>query len=293
MKPSEVYEEATYLIVKEWDEHRDIVRHSKYSDFNTRKKIKFIAEVSYLLTYKAKQKVFTSKMLESIYIEICDKYNLPADEMKMVVSEIESHTGMIVESKYRHFEFSHLSIQEFLCAQHLVNLPYSKETIEYFLEYPEPLAIAVSISGEPSLWLANLLLNSSLNINNFKDSKEAYFSSVYTLLNRLLVESPSFKVTLELGFTFFYLIANFYKNERFPALLDVLFEYPGVKGSLVMFLRGCTYQNTLKGFYLINKKQPSTTKYFITIPHIGEMPCSYFETLVEDKLLIVNKGIIL
>ena len=72
--------------------------------------------------------------------------------MKVVVAEIESHTGLIVESHYRHFEFSHLSIQEFLCAKHLVNLPYSQDTIKYFLEYPEPLAIAVSISGEPSLW---------------------------------------------------------------------------------------------------------------------------------------------
>ena len=66
-QPSEVYEDATYLIVKEWDEHRDIIRKSKYSDFNTRKKLKFIAELSYLLTYKIKQKTFSSKELELIF----------------------------------------------------------------------------------------------------------------------------------------------------------------------------------------------------------------------------------
>jgi predicted NACHT family NTPase len=289
-KPSEVYEDATQLIVKEWDDHRDIIRNSKYGDFNVKNKLRFLSEVSYLLTYEIKQKVFTSNHLKKIYIQISEKYGLPSNEMDKVVSEVESHTGIIVESTYKHFEFSHLSIQEFLCAQHLVNLPYSAETISYFLEYPEPLAIAVSISAEPSLWLANLLLNSSLNINNFKTKGDAYYSSIYTLLNRILTENPSFKKVAELGFTFLYLTTNLYKEDRFVIVLDMLFKYPGVKESLSLALKGCTYQNLLNGFYLITRKEISKTKYFIDIPHISRLPSSYLEELMDTSLITLNKS---
>lgn len=288
-QPSEVYEDATFLIIKDWDEHRDIIRHSIYSDFNTRKKLKFISELSYYLTYKIKQKVFSSKDLQNIYCDIYEKYGLPVNEMKKVVSEIESHTGLITESNYKNFEFSHLSIQEYLCAKHLVNLPYSKETIDYFFEYAEPLAIAICISGDPSQWFSNLILNSSLNINNFKSNRNPYYSSIYTLLNRLLVERPSFKTSIELGFTFFYLITNLYDNKDFISLLDDWFKYENVKKSISISLKGCTYKDTLNGTYLFARKSASATNYFISIPTQGELPKRYIENLIEVKLInLVN-----
>lgn len=291
-QPSEVYEDTTYLILKEWDEHRDIIRLSKYGDFNTRKKIKFISELSYNLTYKVKQKVFSTRDLEQIYELISKKYGLPEDDAKSVVSEIESHTGLIVESKSRNFEFSHLSMQEFLCAKHIVNLPYSKETINYFLEYPEPLAIAICISGEPSLWFANLILNSSLNITNFKTKVKVYFSSIYTLLSRLLVETPSFKESEELGLAFFYLITNLHSNSNFKLLIDEWFEYPNVKESIAMCLRTTHFSTTARGYYLITRKNVTQTDYFINIPNSGEIPNEFIKKMVSENLIKLKNNLI-
>ncbi len=288
-QPSEVYEDTTYLIVKEWDEHRDIERPSKYGDFNTRKKIKFISELSYYLTYKIRQKVFSSKDLILIYEQISKKYGLPEDDSKAVVLEIESHTGLIVESTYKNFEFSHLSIQEFLCAKHLVHLPYSKETINYFFEYPEPLAIAVCISGEPSTWFTNLILNSSLNINNFRNRAENYSSAIYTILTRLLVETPSFKRSDELGLSFFYLITNFHINENFTHLLDEWFDYPEIQESLASVLKGCKYARTIKNCVVVTKTAPTETNYFIKIPNNGEFPNRYIKVLEDKGLVVLNK----
>ena len=154
-QPSEIYDEIVMLIIEDWDKYRGIYRTSKYVDFKSRKKMKFLSELSYLLTYKIKQIVFSSKELENIYIAIHEKYNLPLEEMKDVVSEIESHTGLITEAGFKSFEFSHLSLQEFLCAKHLVDLPCSQTTINYFFDYPEPISIAISISTEPSIWFSN------------------------------------------------------------------------------------------------------------------------------------------
>lgn len=292
-QPSEVYEDATFLIIKDWDEQRDIVRKSIYSEFNTRKKLKFISEVSYHLTYKVKQKIFSSKDLERIYCDIHEKYGLPNDEIKNVVSEIESHTGLITESNYKYYEFSHLSIQEFLCAKHLVNLPFSQETINYFFEYPEPLAIAICISAEPGQWLCNLLLNSSLNIENDKNriiADSSYKSSIYTLLNRLFVERPIFKSTLELGFVFLYIITHYHQSEDFIPILDEWFYYENINKAISLSLIGCSYKYTFNGTYLISREKASQTNFFIMIPSHYELPERYIQSLVDLGYINFEKG---
>ena len=213
---------------------------------------------------------------------------MPEDDAKSVVSEIESHTGLIVESKSRNFEFSHLSMQEFLCAKHIVNLPYSKETINYFLEYPEPLAIAICISGEPSLWFANLVLNNSLNITNFKTNVKVYFSSIYTLLSRLLVETPSFKESEELGLAFFYLITNLHSKSSFKLLIDEWFAYPNVKESIAISLKKTHFSTTRRGYHLVTRKNATQTDYFIKVPNNGEIPDEYIKSLKNENLITLK-----
>jgi len=282
----EIYDDVVHLVIKEWDEHRDIVRHSKYSDFSTRKKVKFLSEVSYLLTYKVKQKVFSSKILESIYLEIHEKYNLPSEEMKEVVLEIESHTGLISESYYKHFEFSHLSIQEFLCASHLVHLPYTNETIKYFFEYPEPLAIATCLSGDSGSWLSNLILNHSLNIRNFSGKKQEFSSSMFTLLNRLLTESPNFKTSEELGITFLYIISEFRNETEFTTILQEWFAVEQIKKSICVALVDCKFEKShSKQIFIIQRVKPMLSNSFINIPTKYDIPFEFIEQLSTYNML--------
>ncbi len=292
-QPSEVYEDSTFLILQEWDSHREIVRRSRYSDFHPRKKLKFLSEVSYYLTYKIKQKRFSAKDLESIYLQICTKYGLPHEEMKMVIAEIESHTGIMQESSYKNFEFSHLSIQEFLCARHLVNLPYSEEIIKYFVEYPEPLAIAISISGEPSIWFSNFILSPPLSLERFQyKSRDVYFSSIYTLLNRLIVERVPFKEMKELGYSFLYLIHNCYSIDKFKDLFDSFLQYPNVKESLALSMVGFNCSHISDFSYLITRKDVAITSYFINIPFDVLLPKTIVNKLIDLGLIDVRNGVI-
>lgn len=286
----EIYEDIVHLIIKEWDEHRDIIRRSKYSDFSTRKKVKFLSEVSYLLTYKIKQKIFSSKHLEEIYKEIYVKYNLPSKEMKAVILEIESHTGLISESYYKHFEFSHLSIQEYLCASHLVQLPYSNKTIQYFFEYPEPLAIATCLSGDSGLWVTNLVLNHSLNISNFQGKKREFASSMFALLNRLLLESPNFNISEELGVTFLYLMSELNADARFDEVFESWLNIEAVKESISVALKGNSFEiSLLKEIYFIKRTKTTSTSSFINIPSTYEIPFKIINKLVNDNKIKLEK----
>lgn len=232
LSPFEVYREAVYLIISDWDEHRGISRISKYANFNVRKKLDFLQEVSLHLTYQLKSNLFTSDQLASVYKLIHKKYELPAEDMVRIVHEIESHNGLICEAGFNTFEFSHLSLQEYLCAECLITLPYSRKTIDYFFERPDPLAIAVCISKDSGLWLANLLLNSNLNVKKYTN-KARLETSLIKFLSRLIEERPLFNDSIELGLVLIYLISNFHKSPRVFELTLNLFELNNVKESLI------------------------------------------------------------
>lgn len=292
-QPSDVYSDATYLVLKEWDEHRNIIRQSQYSQFNTRKKIKFLSELSYHLTYKTKQKVFNSADLEIIYNKIYQKYNLPQEEIKNVVSELESHTGILTESSYRKFEFSHLSIQEYLCAFHIVNLPFSQRIIDYFFEYPDPLAIAVCISADPSDWLSNLILNKELNITNYKMQIDKYESSIFIFLNRLLSESPNFNVTDELGFTFIYIIDNFEIKTKFKHIIQCWLSNEIILKSLASALKKCSFSYDLNNKYIFKREKVVQTSQLIEIPTHFELQSHIIDLLLFNNLIKLFRNSVL
>ncbi|MDJ1483094.1 MULTISPECIES: NACHT domain-containing protein [Xanthocytophaga] len=234
ISPYEVYREAVYLIIRDWDEHRSINRVSKYSGFNVRKKLDFLQEFAFYITYQIKANVFSTNKLSEIYKLIHERYDLPLDEMADVISEIESHNGLIAEIGYRTFEFSHLTLQEYLCAEYIVTLPYSQNIIEYFFARPDPLAIAVCLSRDSGLWLATMLLHESLNIKAF--IKDDYSNALNKFLTRLIDEYPLFNKSFELGCAMIYLIHYYNKDNAIFEVIIKLLGLPNVSESLSMTL---------------------------------------------------------
>lgn len=291
-QPSDVYRDITNLIIKDWDEeHRgNIVRLSKYSNFNRRRKFLFISEIAYLLTYKIKTNVFNSKQLEEVYLLICNKYGLPQEESRQVVREIESHNGIIAESFDNKFEFSHLSIQEYLTAEHIVTLPFSQETISYFQQYPEPLAVAVSISRDPTQWFSFLILN-----NHIK--KIITITSLNVLITRLLIEKPSFRASEELGYTALFVIKlyyEYYKEEKQKNIPNSIFHdfisYPFVIESIKMAIENYNIEKqelaneTEISFHI---KHWKLNEYFISFPPQISLDEDTFHYLFNKKYKIL------
>ncbi len=280
LSPFEVYREAVFLIIRDWDDHRGINRVSKYANFDVRKKLDFLQEVSLYLTYQIKSNLFSSDELKDVYKLLHRKYDLPAEDMLNVIHEIESHNGLISEVGFNSFEFSHLSLQEYLCAECLITLPYSKNTIVYFFERPDPLAIAVCISKDSGLWLANLLLNSNLNVQNFTD-KQRFEKSLLKFLSRLIDERPRFGESIELGLVMIYLISKFQNSKVIFDLIINLLHIDNVKEAL---------EGTLK-YYSI-KKKPIEKQCFLNrttalnVNSFIEMP--YKEYISLDKWEIVE-----
>lgn len=283
ISPYEVYREAVYLIISDWDDHRGITRLSNYANFNVRKKLDFLQEVSLHLTYKIKSNLFTTEQLKDVYLKIYKKYSLPKDDMNKVVQEIESHNGLINEVGNKSFEFSHLTLQEYLCAECLISLPFSRNTITYFYEKPDPLAIAVCISKDSGLWLANLLLNSNLNVTQDKNNK-LFEPALIKFFTRLIEEHPMFNVSIELGVVIIYLVLNFSNSQKIFQLVLALLELNNAKESLIETLNYYSVSiNKVSGIYTIKREKPLAIESLIIVPHNG-----YVEF---DKWVIITERI--
>jgi hypothetical protein len=191
-QPCEVYELMTLLLIREWDRERGVIRKSAYADFGAEAKLRFLAALAYEFTYVNKVQSFTHHDLQSAYSKICLGFALPSSDSQAVAQELEAHTGIIVEAGYHSYEFSHLTIQEYLTAHYLVRTRFAEARLTtYLTQFPAPLAIATALSAEPAAWLASILLPSSTRAGG---------ASVSSFLTRLQLENPRFTEGAALGY---------------------------------------------------------------------------------------------
>lgn len=114
-----------------------------------------------------------------------EEYGLDERESKRVVAELETHTGLFLQSGYERYEFAHKSLQEFLAAEFLVKLPSIPQWNKLaFL--PNELAIAVAISSSPGTYFAELVFTRLRTRELPEDFLTAF-------LTRLLIEKPDFR----------------------------------------------------------------------------------------------------
>lgn len=183
-KPKSVYRKLINVILEEWDQQRQIVRKSKYANFQYDIKFEFLSNLSFELTTTYNTYIFTKSLLEQVYKDICTNYNLPISESRQVINEIESHNGLIIQSSYESYEFAHKSLQEYLCASYLCGLKKIPKR-RTLINIPNELAICVAISSNHNEYFFDLILN---------DLKEYKFSPSFVLsfINRLIIEKVDF-----------------------------------------------------------------------------------------------------
>lgn len=197
-KPKSIYKKIVNLLLEEWDLQRGIVRETIYAGFSNDRKIEFLSRLSYELTVRYNAVSFSEKELLTIYSEISENFQLAHNEGLNVIKEIESHNGLFLQIGYDKYEFSHKSIQEFLCADFIVKSSLIVMNRYDVLKMPNEFAVATGLATLPGHFLSDLLMN-KLNFH----AEELRF--IYPFLERLRVEKPDYEVSELLGIAFIYL----------------------------------------------------------------------------------------
>ena len=188
-RPIDLYEAITRLVIQEWDQQRGVRRSSKYAAFGVDDKRRFLADLAHELILRNRLR-FDERELAAVYTLLADRYDLPRNEATAVARELESHTGLLVQSGEL-YEFSHLSLQEFLAADAMVRGSASARA-DWWLTHPEVAAVAVAMSSDANLWLDELMRQLPR-----KDLDGV--RGIHSFLHRLPRERPRFVRSPQLG----------------------------------------------------------------------------------------------
>lgn len=234
-QPASIYKRMLLLLLREWDEERNILRRSAYANFEREQKYDFLSAIAYHLTCVVKRKNFSHELLVDAYLAINVRFGLPSNQAKEVAREIETHTGIIIENNDSTFEFSHLTLQEYLCAEYLVREPFADLRRRYLEQYPGPLAIAVTLSANPSRWLAHLV---------DEVGGRAEWQSWSAFLARIIVERPRFAQSDVLGVAVLKICMVVKSNLK--ETVDHFLDLPHVSASFSDVLRCYVEEDTLE-----------------------------------------------
>lgn len=220
-KPKTVYRKIVNLLLEEWDQQRLVRRLSQYGKFEVDRKFEFLSHLAYILTTSIQKTLFTEDDLLVGYKEIYQDYDLESREAARIVSEIETHTGLLIQSGYKEFEFAHKSLQEYLTAEYLVKLPSIPSSVEILLKLPNELAITTTISSKPSEYFSELILYRLMK----QKLSEGFIKA---FLTRLLLEKPDFNTSSRVGVAFVILFTKLIESAGDPtnvySLDDVISE---------------------------------------------------------------------
>lgn len=288
----EVYRQIILLAIKEWDENKEYktFRYSKYKWFNTFQKEDFLSELAFNLTYKLKiKKVFTQSQMISAFVDIYKRYEkLTLDDAKSVIDDIEAHNGLIINSYSNTYEFSHLSLQEYLCGKYILSIPFSKENYDYLNEYPAPLAIANVLSPRPAEWFSALILNYQNQIQIDRNIKP---DKIFEFLDRLIIEQITFLYpTIELGYSIIYLLSEFRFQKQVLDLINRFLLIRCVMDSLVSALQKYSIvdKDLSNNLIILELSRPATTDLEILVPKNVTLNLRFISDLIKKYSITIH-----
>lgn len=125
----DLYKEAIDALLRKWDSSRLIVRDDFYKNLSHSRREHLLESVASNF-YFASKAVFRREELEARVLNylsgLPDKEASTQADARTVVKQIEAQHGLIVERAKAIYSFSHLTIQEFLTASHLVKKPTNR-----------------------------------------------------------------------------------------------------------------------------------------------------------------------
>lgn len=203
----DIYAKIIELLLESWDERRDVDRMSMYPEFKVSSKKRFLYHLSYGLTLKYGGSSFSDEDLRYKYSAIVNDYEgITESDYRGVFREVEVHTGLFVADGGG-YSFSHKTMQEYLFAKYLVDMPTLPANLHTLFDLPDELAMAVSISETPSLYFAYLVLERSVS-----HLSPAEF--LLKFLDRLIHEEVQFGVHPYLALAFLKIFTDVMQSSK-------------------------------------------------------------------------------
>jgi hypothetical protein len=164
---TELYARAVDAMLRDWDATRNFRRQSKYERLSDLKKLKLLGFIAYSF-FTENKKIFYRAELIRVVGGYIPRFGIAETEARDVISEIGSHHGLIVKVSADAYAFSHLTLQEYFTACHIVD---SRKELEIIHNMRDPRWIEVFSAVASLLEDSSQFLKSLLN----KSGQDEFF----------------------------------------------------------------------------------------------------------------------
>jgi len=282
-----IYDTILALRLEQWDRERGIVRTSKYGRaFGPIEKKRFLSALSYVMAVNGIKSRFSSTELRDAYRAIHATFRLPKDEEAIVVNEIESHSGIILQTDFDTFEFIHLTLFEYLCGDFISRMQLTNGTALALLPLPDAAALATGLSAEQDEFFLNLAIRvTRCSESGSRSSREmAEFWNRYLLrLTEEGIDVPN-SPSAALG-VFFASGMKWFRDKTRP---DKVLRDSALDNAVETLATFCTkhkLRNSLNSVLTYFKRPQVRADYVILTPGEQWPP----QAVVKPKTLIVDK----
>lgn len=219
-RPVDLYRQLVRLMIHEWDEQRRVRRQGKVAGLDATNVLEALRFLAFAMTEDGSARL-TPDDANRLYPELAEAFGFRKSSGLALLRDIEANAGFIGETPTG-FEFTHFTLQEFLCADSIVQRLPSRSVDRVLAANPEIAAVAVALSADPNEWLRQ---RSGRGVLPSSDE-------VRLFIDRLGQERPRFVARRELGTQLLQIALQASANdfEYWSRLLD----HPAVKRSIKM-----------------------------------------------------------
>lgn len=251
-RPIDLYGDLVRLLLREWDMDR-LVKHESYiENFNPNTIERFLILISYSLGMKRYKGDFKLTEYLSVLDEVMPSFSFGINNPEEILSEVEKHTGLILENGYHSYKYYHLTIQEYFIASYLSKKPTIHINEVELLQ--DEFAIATALSSEPNDKFVQF-------ITRFIKSELIVRSNIVRYLFRVTIEKPIFKKEIRFGFYLYIMIMSM-RNlaEQNKKIIYLFFENEEVRQSLMLIKKYLSIDRNLDNSLMINIDYKQVTR---------------------------------
>ncbi|AZP12369.1 NACHT domain-containing protein [Undibacterium parvum] len=164
-KRTELYRRCVDALLRDWDSTRGFRRDTSYAQLSDDKKEKIFEAIAGKSCSNSIEYEFSEAFVLNALSEEISRFSIDSNEAKGILTEIESHHGILEKCSAESYEFSHGTMQEYFAARYFVAKRVEMNVLKKHYdeqEWHNIIMFMVSIMDDPSDLLNFLVLKSSM-----------------------------------------------------------------------------------------------------------------------------------